>query len=833
MSHCSSKTFCKLFCLGFLIGTTCILTLLFQDLLLTGAKFNLSDALVLKHVRQLQVIIAGTEAPSSIPTMSPSSHPSLIPSMNPSMMPFKEPTVSPTNIPTQMPLETMTNYLNKLLFNNNENLVKNFIDADRYIPLYNIDNFRRSRSIVGDITRVRMFIKKLIIDNKCVQIMAVGGSVTQGFHAGGISWAVYFENWLNGMYPNCTCKSTSTTTRTGININITNSYSGDHDAMECKSKHRVYNKARGGSSSSQQYWRLIDILNLDNGNVNHDSGMYDLIIMETATNSRGDLENLWQELILRLLLMIDYEPAIVYLQATQHPEQVLSYGSGVGAQSKGDLQELICLAYYQIPTVSLSCVIYPLSMRYYLYHNNYNNNNNSNEDEKNDHDNAAARKSVANKKSNSDSDKAWEKKSVTNVLKHFHPYLLSHNDDDNHYGDSSDIHLKQLHKNEEKYYDDQRYTNENGGKHLRADYVHPTSYGQKYMSIMLSWLIVTEFENILFDTNKLNVSNSKHDQAHLEHVYDINSSSDNSIINENIFNDNIINDTHDVQFQLYYSNKLWIHPSVGALPPVLFQMESDQVQKSLEQLVNTKQFNFLLQADFSSVYDFNNAGKSKDVSKYIAKGSSGKQNDYDEFVSKPIKRHLGNQNSLQQKNLIMQNNGPWIMVSETVKSKVGLICSLPLPNNYNGDCLLTISISLSKLLSMNTNTDKSSIRLMIVVCYLVSYERMGRANVWVDPYSTILDKYKVNSNHNSSSYDINYNNKSFTIDNVGNKIHTIDSLQNAKRSETVSFVFYYDHVVHVRDERENKTRKIPKRLLLHKHPHASYVFVHKHYITLW
>lgn len=197
LTSSSSKTFC----LGRLIGVVLVLLLLFQEL-------SSSDStLVLKPVHQLHVIISRTKAPSGISTMSPS----LIPSMNPSKIPSTLPTIipsstpsiipsriptgvptnfpstNPTNIPSQMPMGTMTNFLNKLLFNNNENLLKNFLDADKYIPLYNIDNLRRSRSVVGDVTRLRMFIKKLIIDGQCVEILAVGGSVTQGFRSDGKS----------------------------------------------------------------------------------------------------------------------------------------------------------------------------------------------------------------------------------------------------------------------------------------------------------------------------------------------------------------------------------------------------------------------------------------------------------------------------------------------------------------------------------------------------------------------------------------------------------------------------------------------------------------------
>ena len=75
---------------------------------------------------------------------------------------------------------TIRDYLNNKLFDNKQNLVEYFNESNNYIPLYNMDNFRRSRNVIGDVTRLRLFLKKLIIDKKCIDILAIGGSVTEG-----------------------------------------------------------------------------------------------------------------------------------------------------------------------------------------------------------------------------------------------------------------------------------------------------------------------------------------------------------------------------------------------------------------------------------------------------------------------------------------------------------------------------------------------------------------------------------------------------------------------------------------------------------------------------
>ena len=81
-------------------------------------------------------------------------------------------------------------------------------------------------------------------------------------------------------------------------------------------------------------------------------------------------------MIIRNLLLVDYIPCIVYLQATKSAGQVLSAKNNQGTNKHGDLEQLIPLNYYQIPTVSLSLVIYPLSYRYYF--NGFMNENDSN-----------------------------------------------------------------------------------------------------------------------------------------------------------------------------------------------------------------------------------------------------------------------------------------------------------------------------------------------------------------------------------------------------------------------------------------------------------------------
>ena len=240
--------------------------------------------------------------------------------------------------------ETATSYLKDFLFDNNIKLISHFEDANDYIPLYNVDNFRRSRAVIGDVSRLRRLLKKLIVDKQCLRTLTIGGSVTvgHGLESKTDAWPYQLIYWLNNKYPHCS-------------------------SSELSSMHIVDNKPIGSSGADVHFWYLSQKINMHK---------YDLIIMELASNSKGDVQDIWQEMVIRNLLLLDYKPCIVYLQATQSETQVLSIKGSQGTNKHGNLEQLIALNYYQIPTVSLSLVIYPLSYRYYL--NGFMNENDSN-----------------------------------------------------------------------------------------------------------------------------------------------------------------------------------------------------------------------------------------------------------------------------------------------------------------------------------------------------------------------------------------------------------------------------------------------------------------------
>lgn len=158
-------------------------------------------------------------------------------------------------------------------------------------------------------------------------------------------------------------------------------------------------------------------------------------------------------------------------------------------KNRGDLQELINLNYYQIPTISLSDVIYPLSYRYYFNH--FMSLNSS----------KIARKFANGGKTS---------------------YLYKDNVNKGSY----------LYQNNVYYvYHDIRYDFENNGGHLRIDKIHPTLYGQKYISLLIAYLFCIE--------------------------------------SNNLFNDMKFIDNDE--FNLFYRDKLWISPKSHSLPPILFQ----------------------------------------------------------------------------------------------------------------------------------------------------------------------------------------------------------------------------------------------------------------------
>lgn len=360
------------------------------------------------------------------------------------------------NINTENKMNTEMEYINQLLFNNDAELIQYFNESDKYIPLYNINNLRRSRMVNGDMSRLRLLLNQIIFKKKCISVIAIGGSVTVGRAIGRVipSWTQHLQFWLNKYFP---CNNQGN-----------------------NSIHIVRTHAISAASSDVHFWRLYDVFK---------EKKYDLVIIETATNFVPNLSPscaIWNELIIRQLLLYQHEPAIISLQATLHQGIVLGNSD---KKNRGDLQESMNLNYYQIPTVSLSQVIYPLSYRYYFNH-------------------------FMTWKSSTIA-KAFANGGKTSYL----------------YQDTVD---KVSVNNESKafnVYHDIRYDFENGGGHLRVDKVHPTLYGQKYISLLIAYLLCIESKNLL------------NDMAFMD--------SD--------------------EFNLFYRDKLWISPAMYSLPPVLFE----------------------------------------------------------------------------------------------------------------------------------------------------------------------------------------------------------------------------------------------------------------------
>ena len=328
--------------------------------------------------------------------------------------------------------ESMENYMNELLFNSNKDLISYFKDANDYIPLYNIDSFRRSRGVYGDISRLRRLLNRLLLNkNGNINILTIGGSITVG-HGVGInqSWPYHLHYWFNNFFPN-------------LNIYLDN-------------------KPTGAVGPSTQFWLLSNKLNY---NIINNTIPYDLIIMELSTNTPSGQE-VWIELIIRNLLLIKNKPCIIILDAQQGETKV------IGKTFRSDLIELYILNYYQIPTVSIPSVIYPLSFRYYL--NNY----------------------ILN----------ISKTHITKRLYATYPQLaklMFNNDDNNNNNNNNDDDIYNTLKN---IYHDERYSYEPNGKHLRIDDIHPTLAGQKYLALELIFLFVNEINKLLFDKNKLHLN---------------------------------------------------------------------------------------------------------------------------------------------------------------------------------------------------------------------------------------------------------------------------------------------------------------------------------------
>eukprot|EP01084_Bolivina_argentea_P227374 384002_1 len=475
------------------------------------------------------------------------------------------------------PHSSTESYLNKLLFKNNPKLVSYFSDADNYTELYNLPNFRRSRIVFGDVSRLRLLLKKLFIKQECIDILALGGSVTSGRanRRYMTSWIGHLKFWLNTLF-------------------------------DCQ--HNIEVRAASGISSDVQFWSFNKTKN------------YDLIIMETATNYNSAQQdppmNVWHELLIRQLLLLPNEPAIISLHATNIEPIVLGEMSG---NNRGDMQELINLNYYQIPTISLSTIIFPLCYRYYF-------------------------NSFMNPQSTP----------VTKTFYQHSKYLFVDNGDKK-YNDSNYFEI----------YHDERYSYESHGGHLRSDHVHPTLEGQKYIALIVSYLLVTEYNNLLMDMN---------------------------FLNENEFN-------------LFYKNKLWLHPTVNSLPPILFKLQHDR--HVFEYMANT-----II------------------ISKCVSFG--------ERRVGKKVKSNLERYLSVMgYKDLISENEGVWNLVNE--RGKWGLICNEPI------NCKLSINIS-NAMKRKDPICNNSSNKLLIAMQYLKSYNNMGTAMIQINNMKSHTDSKSNGTN---------------------------------------------------------------------------------------
>eukprot|EP00485_Elphidium_margaritaceum_P008001 CAMPEP_0202702008 /NCGR_PEP_ID=MMETSP1385-20130828/15053_1 /ASSEMBLY_ACC=CAM_ASM_000861 /TAXON_ID=933848 /ORGANISM="Elphidium margaritaceum" /LENGTH=532 /DNA_ID=CAMNT_0049359559 /DNA_START=132 /DNA_END=1727 /DNA_ORIENTATION=- len=303
------------------------------------------------------------------------------------------------------------------------------------VPLH-LDTFRRARLVQGDVTLLRVLIEKVTTQKQCVKGLVFGGSCSSGH---GIIedrennvYLKQFEEWLNEHFP-------------------------------CDGRHEIDtsydSNDLGTPGTPTAFWDAAMRIGVESWN-NYSCDPYNLFLFETATNSYGDAANVYYtEMLIRNILLCRNRAAIAFIQATRSEDQLF-----MRAKTRGDLEESKVLAYYQIPTVSLSMSLYPLSWRYYLNGLMANTSNTS---------------------------------ALIYRLRQQHPYLfegenrIDLSNHSNHSNPKTDI------------YRDSHYSNEASGGHLRVDGIHPTIACHRFLAYLLQYLFMTEYNEMQFEQARL------------------------------------------------------------------------------------------------------------------------------------------------------------------------------------------------------------------------------------------------------------------------------------------------------------------------------------------
>ena len=251
-------------------------------------------------------------------------------------------------------------YISDLLFNGSGDLSDYFLkygehhnqSMEEYIPL-RMDYLQRSRVVLGDTTNLRQLLYRIIVEKQCITVLAIGGSVT--FGSGGVgrrnTWCNHLRHWLNNHPLTRNCKG---------------------------KRHEVLNRGKGGWNTINHYYQLPEYF----GTTKWEDSLcadIDVVIFETSPNDSDSalpIEKYFEMTIRNLLLCRDRVPVILSLESVRGQGVVMKtqYGFEEWNHWKfkaGDLRKLALLNYYQIPSVSLSNIIYPLAYRYHMnYHYN-------------------------------------------------------------------------------------------------------------------------------------------------------------------------------------------------------------------------------------------------------------------------------------------------------------------------------------------------------------------------------------------------------------------------------------------------------------------------------
>lgn len=251
-------------------------------------------------------------------------------------------------------------YISNLLFNDSSDLFEHFLNygeyqnnsMEEYIPL-RIDYLQRSRVVIGDTSNLKQLLYRIIVEKQCITALAIGGSVT--FGSGGVgkihTWNKHLVYWLN-----------------------------HHPlTMDCRGEgHVIHNRGKGGWNTINHYYQLPEYFGVTKWEESLCSDI-DLVIFETSANDANNaapIEQYFEMTIRNLLLCRDRVPVILSLESVRGQGVVMKtqYGRDKWNHYKfgaGDLKRLALLNYYQIPSVSLCNIIYPLAYRYHLnYHMN-------------------------------------------------------------------------------------------------------------------------------------------------------------------------------------------------------------------------------------------------------------------------------------------------------------------------------------------------------------------------------------------------------------------------------------------------------------------------------